>query len=98
MRADVEAGEAVALDLTAEAPPGTGDIVRVEWDYESTGAFAEATDLSDPAAHSEVCETHTYEQPGTYFAVARITSQRDGDPDAAFGLVQNLARVRIVVQ
>jgi hypothetical protein len=41
--------------------------------------------------------THTYPEPGTYFPVVRVTSQREGDRDTPYGLIQNLARVRVVV-
>ena len=36
--------------------------------------------------------------PGTYYVYARVTSQRDGDPDAPYGQVQNLAGIRVVVR
>jgi PKD domain len=79
----------VTFSLTAEAPPGTGEIVRVEWDFEGTGDF--------PVEGGRT-ETHTYDQPGTYFAVARVTAHRGGDPDAPYARIQNLARVRVVVR
>ncbi|HEY6531705.1 MAG TPA: PKD domain-containing protein, partial [Acidimicrobiales bacterium] len=96
-RVEVGAGDEVAFDLTAEMPSGTGDIVRVEWDFDGTGAFPDGGDLDEASTQVDQCETHTYDEPGTYFAVARVTAQRDGDGSASFGLIQNLARVRVVV-
>ena len=37
-------------------------------------------------------------EPGTYFVSARCTSQRNGDPDELFTQIQNLDRVRIIVE
>jgi len=96
-RADVDAGEPVAFHLEGEAPAGRGDVVRVEWDFESTGEFPESNELDEIEPNVDLCEVHTYEEPGTYFAVARVTTQREGDPDSPYRLVQNLARVRVVV-
>jgi len=97
-RAEVSAGEPVSLRLEATMPPRSGDIVRVEWDHTSTGEYPDGQTMTAPGPDLTVCETLVYDEPGTYFAVARVTANRSGDPDATFGLVQNLARVRIVVR
>jgi len=41
--------------------------------------------------------THRYDTAGTRFPTLRVASQREGDPDTAYGRVQNLALVRVVV-
>jgi hypothetical protein len=41
--------------------------------------------------------THAYEEPGVYFATARVTSHRGGDPDAEYGRCENLASARVIV-
>jgi hypothetical protein len=41
---------------------------------------------------------HAFVRPGTYFPVIRVTAQRDGDADTPFGLVQNLASMRVIVR
>lgn len=97
-RADVRVGETVSFHGFAEAPPGTGTIIGVEWDFDGTGSW--------PAAHSEidgsqaslnVTTSHTFDAPGTYYAAMRVTSHRDGDVGALHGRLMNLARVRVVV-
>jgi hypothetical protein len=93
----VGAGDPVSFSLSAAVTPGTGKVVRVEWDFESSETFPDEREVGEPSARLGACETHRYDKPGTYFAVARVTSHRRGDTDAAFGLVQNLARVRVVV-
>jgi hypothetical protein len=91
------AGTEVAFTVTAAAPTGTGKIVRVEWDFDGSGTYAEQSTVDQPTESVELCTTHTFAAPGTYFAVVRVTSERDGDATAVNGRVQNLARVRIVV-
>ena len=40
---------------------------------------------------------HTYEEPGIYFAVIRVSSERNGEAGAFFTQVRNLERVRVIV-
>ena len=94
---EVAAGEPVSFFVNAMTPAGAGEIVKVEWDFESRGKFeAHATTLR-PGRAVKVSATHIFAQPGTYFSVVRVTSQRDGDTRSPFGLVQNLAAVRVVI-
>ncbi|MET0663862.1 MAG: hypothetical protein ABWZ42_12085, partial [Ilumatobacteraceae bacterium] len=93
----VALGEPVDLISTAEVPPGSGQIVRVDWDFESTGVYPMRTTLEAPSPRVVSRVTHTFTEPGVHFAVVRVTAERDGDPGAVFGLVQNLARARVIV-
>lgn len=97
VRADIALGDPVSFSMTAAMPPGAGEIVRVEWDFESTGTFPEESEFDGPSADVQLCKTHTYDEPGTHFAVVRVTSHREGDAAAAYGLIQNIARVHVVV-
>ena len=90
-------GQPVTFSAEAAVPPGAGEIIRVEWDVTGTGRFPAETVLDEPSPDVHVCETHVYERPGTHFAVVRVTSERAGDPEAAYRRVQNLARVRVVI-
>lgn len=96
-RVDVAAGEPVTLSAEAETPPGAGKIVMVEWDFEGAGGFTVRHPLAHISGKVALDESYTFTKPGTYFPVVRVTSQRRGDPAQRFGLVQNLARVRVVV-
>lgn len=96
-RAEVKAGEAVSLTARIEVPPGAGRIVSAEWDFEDTGDFPVKPDLGEPQAAISLSASHTYARPGTCFAVLRVASQRDGNAGTPYGLVRNIARVRIVV-
>jgi len=96
-RVDVSIGDPVSFSMVAAVPPGAGDIVRVEWDFESTGEYPDRSEFDGPSPDVQLCTTHVYAQPGTHFAVVRVTAQREGDADADYTQIQNLARVRVVV-
>jgi hypothetical protein len=99
-RADVTAGETVHFQGTAEAPPGAGSVVEAEWDFEGTGEYPlkQAVHGGDGALSAvKVAATHAFKEPGTYFPVLRVASQREGDHKSLFGRIYNLARVRVVV-
>ena len=42
--------------------------------------------------------TYTFTKPGTYFPTLRVAPQRQGDTTTLFTRIQNLDRVRVVVQ
>ena len=80
IRADVGAGSSVTLTVDAETPPGGGNVIGVEWDFDGSGTFPYADDDVDGtrrAVHLEVA--HRFDEPGTYFPCVRVTAHRDGD-------------------
>jgi hypothetical protein len=77
-------------------PSDTGSIVGVEWDFDGAGAFPVKEQL-EPAETLVVERTWCYTEPGTYFPVVRVVTNRRGDPTSPYGRLQNLARVRVVV-
>jgi hypothetical protein len=108
-RAEVAAGEEVIFTVSAEAPPGGGVIVRVEWDFDGAGLFAtREADVGSPQTVLRATTTHRFAQPGTYFPAVRVVAQRPDSEDwsgvpefaktpllpAGF---ENLDRVRVVV-
>ena len=96
-RADVAAGTTVSFSAVAEVPPNTGDIVAAQWDFLGLGTYPVSATIGTPRPKVTLTATHTYTSPGTYFPVIRVTSQRQGDPNTHYGLIQNLARARVVV-
>jgi hypothetical protein len=97
-RAAVKVGVPVVLKVSAELSPGSGTIVGVEWDFDGSGTFPFAHFEIDGTATSVTrTKTHTYDQPGTYFATSLVHSHRDGDVKATSRRVPNLAQARIVV-
>lgn len=95
----VKAGMPVRLAGTIVVPPGAGYVSRAEWDFEGDGAFDGAAKLpGGKKATAKVSTSHAYAKPGTYFAVLRAASQRTGDRKTPFAQIQNLARVRVIVE
>jgi len=98
-RADVAIGETVTLDAIVEVPPGTGTIVAAEWDFDGSGEFAVTTpDIDGSSRRLELTMAHAFDAAGTYFPALRVTSQREGDLATPYARVQNLGRVRVVVE
>jgi hypothetical protein len=71
--------------------------VAAEWDFTGDGTYSAPAITGTGRARVELSARHAYGAPGTYFAVLRVTSQREGDPATPYGRVQNLSRVRVVV-
>lgn len=95
-RTVIAPGGTVTLTATIEVPPGTGTVIRAEIDPEGDGTF---TTIPIRAGQRTVTitTTVTYTESGTYFPVARATSQRNGVTDVAFAQPMNLDRARVVV-
>ena len=93
-RAEVAVGEVVSFAATIESPDAPGVVVSAEWDFEGSGTYADAAELSEGV---NVSAKHAYTEPGTYFAALRVASQREGDASTPFARSLNLSRVRVVV-
>lgn len=94
---DVRVGQQVTFSVQAQVPPGAGKIVRTEWDFLGAGDYPITATNQPIEAAEKLRATYSYSKPGTYFPVVRVTSQRDGNSRTPYGLIQNLAAVRIVV-
>jgi hypothetical protein len=91
----VKKGTDITFWAKAQTPPSAGTIVKVEWDFEGYGHF---TAQPVPIGHESGFKgVHRFVRPGTYFPVVKVTAQRDGDANTPFGLVQNLASMRVTV-
>jgi hypothetical protein len=100
-RAEVAVGETVEFSAVIEVPPGAGTVVAAKWDFEGAGDYPVAEQFDDTnSSLSRVTLTTTYafSEPGTYFPALRATSQRQGDFKTRYARIQNLGRVRVVVQ
>jgi len=98
VRADVKRGRRVHFTGTITVPPGGGAIVAAEWDFDGTGTFPVRSKIPERATTVTVTADHTFEKPGTYFPALRGVSQRDEARKTPYARVQNLGRVRVVVQ
>ena len=92
----VKAGQSVTFKAKAQVPPGAGQIVRAEWDFDGDGTYTDAP-LTRTGNVVTLQTTATFAQPGTYLVALRVSSERNGDTTARFALAQNLDRVQVVV-
>jgi hypothetical protein len=92
---EVEIGAPVTLRATADTPDA-GRVVIVDWDDHGTGSY-DRTVLSNPEAAVHAERTLSFDRPGTYFPTVRVAAERNGDAQASFTRLWNLARVRVVV-
>jgi hypothetical protein len=93
----VAVGEAVELVGDVDVPPGAGVVVSAEWDFDGSGAFADAESFADGAPSRHVARTRAFDAPGTYFVTLRAAAQREEAVGSPYGRALNLARVRVVV-
>ncbi|KAI5917395.1 hypothetical protein F4810DRAFT_717725 [Camillea tinctor] len=96
-KVEAAAGTLVTFEVYAEVPPGTGEVVSIEWDPLGLGDYANMS-CSGCGSTAFTRVQHQYDTPGTYFPVVRVTSQREGNHTTPFARVSNLGRARIVVQ
>jgi hypothetical protein len=95
-RAEVGVGKAVTLTANAEVPPGTGSLIRAEWDFDGKGAWP-VQEKSVAGSRGAFTATFTYDKPGTYFPAIRVASRAEG-VSANAAPVYNIARARVVVK
>ena len=96
---DVKAGEVVQLLAEAEVPDGVGAVTGIDWIFENEKDFTEGVaEISEDGKTAKSKAMYTYTKPGTYFAVARVKAERNGDKGAIFTQVRNIDRVRIIVE
>ena len=97
--AHVKEGEAVQLLAEAEVPDGVGAVTGIDWIFEDEKDFEESVaEISEGGKTAVSKVSYTYTKPGTYFAVVRVRSERNGDKGAIFTQVRNIDRVRIIVE
>lgn len=96
-RVDIKVGKSVVLKVTADLPKNTGKIIAVEWDFEGESTFKEKSVIK-PGLQLTAKVKHKFLKSGTYFPVVRVTSQREGDANVLYARIQNLDRVRVVVE
>jgi hypothetical protein len=97
IKAQVQVRDSVVLRVEGEVPPGAGAVILVEWDFDGSGTYPERHRVTGRPARIDMTTTHAYDEPGVYFATARVTSHRGGEPDADTCRCENLASARVVV-
>ena len=96
-RANITSGETVNFSAKIQVPQGTGEIVKVEWDFLGNGKYVAADFNVLPDGSWQVNASYTYNTEGTYFPQVRVASKRDGEAVKTFARAYNLGRARVVV-
>ena len=97
----VKVGEEVSFEAIAQVPQGGGKITHIDFSFEGEEDYpykGEVIDHNEEEYHAISKMVHIYHSPGTYFAVAKVKSNLVGDGDDIFTQIQNLSRVRVVVE
>ncbi len=96
----VKVNEEVTFEAAGEVPENAGGLTFVEWSFEGEQDFPEQGEwtLENNGEKGISVKTHTYTRPGTYFAVVRVKSERNGDPTQLYTQVRNIDRVRVIVE
>jgi hypothetical protein len=93
-------GKVVAASWNFEGLPG--DVERsAGWNFESSDVFpvkAKLVPSDKTGSRVTVTTTYIFSKPGTYFPTLRVASQRNGDSKTSFTRIENLDRVRVVVE
>lgn len=99
VKAVVKVGQPVHFAATIAVPAGTGKLVSAEWDFDGDGAFPVKAKLPGaPAARVVLSTSHAFSKPGIYFPALRVASERNGNAASPYARIQNLGRVRVVVE
>lgn len=104
----VKPGQVFTLKTVAEVPAGAGEITSVSYDFSDHRLFGGENVFPVQGSFTRTCENGIHgavseqvcslTEPGTHFLAARVTSQRNGDGKDLFTQVQNLDRVRVIVE
>ncbi|MBC2660423.1 hypothetical protein H7F50_01535 [Novosphingobium flavum] len=94
----VKPGQSVQFVGAITAAPGGGTITAAEWDFDGSGRFATAGKVGRGRKAVTVTASHTFDKPGTWFVTLRGSAQRPAAQGTPYALLQNLDRVRVVVQ
>ena len=98
--ANVKPGQEVTFIAKAEVPTGAGSLTSVEWSFEGEQDFPLKSEfeLVQGGQQQTIKAVHSFTEPGTYFVVVRVKSERNGDKKALYTQIRNIARVRVVVK
>ncbi len=97
-RVEVGTGERVTFSGSIATPPGAGEVVSAEWDFDGSGSYPERSPVPTGQTSLRVSTSHSFDRPGTYFVTLRGAAQRDGDRNSPYGVIRNLDRVRVIVR
>ena len=94
----IKTGETVEFNAIIDLPPNSGSVTKVEWSFEHETDFPyHSNGIEYTESRCTAKASHTYTKDGTYFAVVKVSVNRNGDEKNNFTQVKNLSRARIIV-
>lgn len=98
-RADIKPGKTLTFLASVEVPANTGKVVAADFDFDGTGKFNTVGKIvMKNSITAMVRVKHKFDKKGTFFPTVRVASQREGDTQTPYTRIQNLDRVRVVVE
>ena len=97
-KVEIPVGKRIELVGEIRVPVGAGNVIATEWNRTGYGNYVEPSSPTADGPTIAERASFTYNKPGTYYPVLRVTSQRGDASSYRFGRVMNLARVRVVVR
>lgn len=111
-KATVKAGETVTIHVVADVPQGFGKVVEEKWTFNKDGKpdfihpdklFTYTSNLKKARFSHDGCRIEfdtqvTYDKAGTYFPAVRVVSERNPKKGSKYTRIENIDRVRIVVE
>lgn len=97
-RIDISAGESITLTGIITLPAGAGKVVATEWSKTGKGDVSASNFSDQPGSDITVKRSFTFDKPGIYYPVLRVTTQREGKNDTFYARVSNLDRIRVTVR
>lgn len=96
----VKAGDTVRFQAEIAVPPHAGKLTLAQWSFEGEPDFPVQGELQlyEDGTKAKVEAAHAYQTPGTYFAVIRVHSERNGNAEDSYTQIKNLCRARVVVE
>jgi hypothetical protein len=89
-------GKKQEFRVKAQVPDGLGYVVALEWDPLGVGEYTKLD--VQPGPEIAFKTSHTYDEPGVYFAGVRAASHRNMKTETDIALAWNLDRVRVVIE
>lgn len=97
-RIDIKAGENMTLTGIIHLPDGAGSVVATEWSQTGRGEFAPAHFRHQSGRKNVVKQSFTFNRPGVFYPVLRVTTRREGKTGTPYTRVSNLDRLRVTVR
>lgn len=97
----IKKGQTVTFTALVNIPEKTGKLVSADWDFDGKGNFPYHSEkITGNSEYSPITLSikHKFTAKGTYFPTIRVASQREGDDQTSFARIQNLDRVRVIVE